>query len=77
VSKNPRERKPCTLYEGEHKGNKDSSGVFWGSLHLVSFPTRNAIAKLSRIHGFRKIVRIRLEILDFAKTHPVAVTCPR
>jgi hypothetical protein len=47
------------------------------SMHLVSFPHGSSIAKLARIHGLRKIVRIRLEVLDFARTHPVAVTCPR
>jgi len=46
-------------------------------MHLVSFSTRNAIAKLARIYGLSKKARIRLEVLDFAKTHPVAVTCRR
>ncbi|WP_427365496.1 helix-turn-helix domain-containing protein [Candidatus Caldatribacterium saccharofermentans] len=43
----------------------------------MSFPHGSSIAKLARIHGLSKKARIRLEILDFAKTHPVAVTCRR
>lgn len=59
------------------KGTKSLSAYSGASMHLVSFSTRNAIAKLARIYGLSKKARIRLEVLDFAKTHPVAVTCRR
>jgi hypothetical protein len=39
-------------------------------MHLVSFSTRNAIAKLARIYGLSKKARIRLEVLDFAQPPP-------
>ena len=59
------------------KGAKSLSAYSGASMHLVSFPHGSSIAKLARIHGLSKKARIRLEILDFAKTHPVAVTCRR
>jgi transposase len=59
------------------KGTKSLSAYSGASMHLVSFSTRNAIAKLAQVYGLSKKARIRLEVLDFAKTHPVAVTCRR
>jgi hypothetical protein len=38
------------------KGNQDSSGMFWGILHLVRFATGNAIGKLAQVHGLRKTI---------------------
>ncbi|MBC7218171.1 MAG: helix-turn-helix domain-containing protein [Candidatus Caldatribacterium sp.] len=35
------------------------------------------MAKLAKIHGLSKKAKIRLEVLDFARNHPVAVTCRR
>ncbi|NSW75578.1 MAG: transposase, partial [Candidatus Atribacteria bacterium] len=59
------------------KGTKSLSIYSGASMHLVSFPHGVPIAKLAKIHDLSKKARICLEILDFAKDHPVSVTCRR
>ena len=51
--------------------------MFWRILHLVSFPHGSSIAKLAQVHGLRKIVRIRLEVLDFAHPPPCGRHLPK
>jgi hypothetical protein len=46
----------CTYMKGSAKGNKGSSGMFWGTLHLVSFATGSVIGKFAQVHGLRKTV---------------------
>ena len=52
------------------KGTRILQAYSGASMHLVSFSTRNAIAKLARIYGLSKKARIRLEVLDFAQPPP-------
>ena len=46
--------------------------MLWGILHLLSFPHGSSITKLTQVHGLSQKGRIRLEVLDFTQTHPVA-----
>jgi hypothetical protein len=48
------------------KGTRILQAYSGASMHLLSFSTRNAIAKLAQVYGLSKKGRIRLEVLDFA-----------
>lgn len=52
------------------KGTRILQAYSGASMHLVSFSTRNAIAKLAQVYGLSKKARIRLEVLDFAQPPP-------
>ncbi|MBC7218434.1 MAG: helix-turn-helix domain-containing protein, partial [Candidatus Caldatribacterium sp.] len=59
------------------KGTESLSRFSGSSLHLESLFGYASLAKLAKIHGLSKKAKIRLEVLDFARKHPVAVTCRR
>ncbi|MBC7218013.1 MAG: transposase [Candidatus Caldatribacterium sp.] len=59
------------------RGTESLSRFSGSSLHLESLFGYASLAKLAKIHGLSKKAKIRLEVLDFARKHPVAVTCRR
>jgi hypothetical protein len=65
----PKRRKALHCIRGAQREQGFSRHVL-EILHLLSFPSRNAIAKLAQIHGLSKKGRIRLEVLDFAQPPP-------
>jgi len=53
------------------KGTKSLS-AYSGNPPPFELPHGSSIAKLAQVHGLSQKGRIRLEVLDFTQTHPVA-----
>jgi hypothetical protein len=58
------------------KGTRILQAYSGASMHLLSFSTRNAIAKLAQVYGLSKKGE-SLKSSAVLKVHPVAVTCKR
>jgi hypothetical protein len=59
------------------KGTRILQAYSGASMHLLSFSTRNAIAKLAQVHGLSKKGGFALKSSTLLSPHPVAVTCRR